>query len=342
MICILRILQKKTKVKKEFLLPHGLSDSKYFLILHCNIKKYMLSVNLNNEWIKQNAVLKKLCYNVETGSGSANELYKQASKEGIGISLDDVKAFLKKQPIKKEKQYQNYNSYSAPFARFEYQLDIMDMISLMKHTGTFQKKTFRYGLICIDIFSKNINVVTMENRGGTTVYDAILQCFKVLGHPMSLYTDDDGEFKCKDYKIRHITSLTHANVAERAIRTMKKMLSDRIRVVKQPWTTILAPVFTKYNQHMTHGTTQLTPNEAHKDENEVIVTANSVLKEKYLRRCPNLNVGDTVKIDNKGKGNYTSRKETSLKWKPTIYTIKNLGTDLILNKYYEIEGLSKI
>ena len=84
--------------------------------------------------------------------------------------------------------------------------------------------------------------------------------------------------------IEHIITLTHANVAERAIRTIKKMATDRALVTKGAWTILLQPVVDKYNKQMKHSTTDMTPDEAHKDENAVKVKANSVLKEKYLRK----------------------------------------------------------
>ena len=298
--------------------------------------------------LSKDEVLHKLYYNVETGFGSVNELYKQANKEGLGITLDEVRTFMKKQPSKQEKGYSKYNSYSAPFARFEYQLDIMDMISLMKTTGTSDLSSPRYGLICIDIFSKKLHIEPMKVRDGETVYKAILQCFKVLGHPMSIYKDDDGAFaykKLQEYlkgeAIRSIITLTHANVAERSIRTVKKMLGDRIKATNRTWTSLLQAVLNKYNQQMTHGTTKLTPNEAHKDENAVEAKANSLMKEKYLRKYPKLNVDDKVKIYNKGKGNYTSRKETTSRWTNNTFTITNIGRDMMLNKYYEVEGRPK-
>ena len=298
--------------------------------------------------LSKNEVLHTLYYSVDSGFGSVNEFYKRASKEGLGITLDEVRRWLKKQPSKQEKGYSKRNSYSAPFARYEYQVNIMDMISLVKATGTSDLSSPRYGLICIDIFSKKLHIDPMKVRDGETVYKAILQCFKVLGHPTSIYTDDDGAFaykKLQEYlegeAIRSIITLTHANVAERSIRTVNKMLGDRIKATNRTWTSLLSAVLNKYNQQMTHGTTKLTPNQAHKDENEVHVNANSLLKEKYLRKYPNLNVGDKVNIYHTGKGSYTSRKETTSKWSQSTYKITNIGRDMMLNKYYEIEGRPK-
>ena len=59
--------------------------------------------------------------------GGAQSLYKQAQEEDISISLEYVKNCIKKQPNKQRKGYKGYNSYKAPFPRFQYQIGIMDM-----------------------------------------------------------------------------------------------------------------------------------------------------------------------------------------------------------------------
>ena len=92
---------------------------------------------------------------------------------------------------------------------------------------------------------------------------------------------------------------------------------------------------------MKHGTTEMTPNDAHKDENFVDVKANSVMKEKYLRKYPNIKEGDKVRVLDKGKGNYTSRKESRSNWSEKVYEVKEVKRDMQLNKYYVLEGLTK-
>ena len=94
----------------------------------------------------------------------------------------------------------------------------------------------------------------------------------------------------KDEGITHKITMTHANVAERMIGTLKKMISDRLQIHKGSWTIMLKPVLDKYNSKMVHSTTGLTPNEAHKDENSIEVKADSVMNEKYLRNYPNINL----------------------------------------------------
>ena len=293
-------------------------------------------------------VLSDLHYDVQSGFGSAKSLYDDAIKAGLVVTLNEVKEWLKSQSIKQRSNYKQYNSYSAPFARSIYSCDIMDMTSLMKDTGTYKPEYKRYGFVCIDNFSKKCHVVPMHNKDTEPVYDAFLECFKEMGHPQSVYSDDEGSFKSKklqDYfkgeGITHNVTLTHSNVAERVIRTLKKMISDRLQVHKGVWTIMLKPVLDKYNKQMKHSTTGLVPNDAHRDESFITVKANSVLKEKYLRNYPQIREGDKVKTFSKGKGNYTSRKESSSRWSDKIYEVKEVERDKQLNKYYVLEGLPK-
>ena len=295
-----------------------------------------------------NEILEKIYYDLERGYGSVRSLYEEANKDGAGVTLQYVKDWVKKQSINQRRNYKNYNSYSPPYARAVFSVDIMDMVSLMKDTDTFKEEYKRYALLCIDNFSKKMHIVPMENRDGETVYDAFMECFKVMGYPNSMYSDDDGAFNYKKFQdflkgegIEHIVTLTHANVAERAIRTIKKMITDRALVTKGAWTILLKPALDKYNKTMKHSTTEMTPNEAHKDDNHLTVKSNSVLKEKYLRKYPKVEVGDKVKIFVKGKGNYTSRKESRNQWSERTYEVKEVGRDGQLNKHYILDGLSK-
>ena len=130
---------------------------------------------------------------------------------------------------------------------------------------------------------------------------------------------------------------------ERMVITLKKMISDRLQIYKGSWTIILKPFLDIYfNNKMVHSTTGLTSNEAHKDENSIEVKANSVIKEKYLRNYPNIKAGDDVRIFEKDKDNYISRKESRNQWSEKIYEIKEIYRDLEMNKYYIIDDLKKI
>ena len=70
---------------------------------------------------------------------------------------------MKKQPNKQIKGYQNYNSYLVPYARAEFQIDIMDMNKFK------QEGEERYALIVVDAFSRYAYIHPMENKNSEDV-----------------------------------------------------------------------------------------------------------------------------------------------------------------------------
>ena len=183
---------------------------------------------------KENTV-SNVYYNLEEGFGSIQETYRKAKAKDPSIILDDVRNFMRKQPNKQIKGYRGSNSYTAPFARFEYQIDIMVMAPLSKDpevTIKVSKSEPKYALVVIDIFSKYAD---MEENNSKTVLSALKQTFKKMGYPTSIYSENDGAFQSvvKEFfdaeGIEHNITQTHANVAERFIRTMKNIIHDRAR-----------------------------------------------------------------------------------------------------------------
>ena len=288
------------------------------------------------------SVISNVYYDLETGYGSINSTLKQARLKDPAITIDDVKKWMHQQPNKQRKPYRGQgNSYVAPFARFEYQIDIMDMVSLQTHTNQP-----RYALVVIDIFSKLGDALPLNNKDSISVYNALVIIFKKMGYPMSIYSDEDGAFKSKvktffdGEGINHIVTSTHANVAERWIRTLKNGIHDRVRFTKGKWEDMLKIVVNKYNNTI-HSSTKLKPKDAHDDKNAPDVamqlTVNSINKRKY----PNINEGDDVKIYDSGQGKYGNRKETKSKWSDTTYKVEKVDRDINLNKYYVLENLNR-
>ena len=108
-------------------------------------------------------------------------------------------------------------------------------------------------MVVIDIFSKLANVVPMKEKSGTNALSALKESFNKMGFPMSVYSDNDRAFQAgvKDFfekeGITHVVTLTHANVVERFIRTMKHMIHDRVRFNRGSWTVMLSKALDKYN-----------------------------------------------------------------------------------------------
>lgn len=298
--------------------------------------------------LDKNKILEKIYYDVDEGFGSVRDLYEKAKKVDVSITLDYVAKWTRAQPNKQTRNYKNYNSYTAPFPKYEFQIDLMDVSSLLRDVSNEIKHQLRYGMVCIDIFSKKCHIVPIENKDADDVYKAVMECFKALGQPLQIYSDDEGALnskKLQDYfkgeGIEHIITKTHANQAERMIRTIKKMIGDRLRHYKtKTWVEVLKSAINKYNNQI-HSTTKMTPNKAHDLKNVVEARANQILKEKHNRKYPNINEGDDVRVFDKGKGNYVSRKETRSQWSEKKYKVILVGKDMMNNKYYKLEGMSK-
>ena len=299
--------------------------------------------------LDKDEILKKLFYNVDEGFGSVRDLYEKANKVEAGFTLDYVSKWMKSQPNKQTRNYKNYNSYTAPFPKYEFQIDLMVMSSLLNDVGVDVKNQPKFGFVCIEIFSKKCHIVPMENNDIDTFFNAMLECFQVLGYPLSIYSDDEGALNSKKIQnylkgegIELIITKTHASQAERAIRTFKKMISDRLRHnPSSTWVEMMKASLKKYNNSQVHSSTGMVPNKAHDLDNALEVRSNQILKEKHNRKYPNVTEGDYVKVYSKGKGNFVSKKESRSVWSERKYEVILVGKDLLNNKYYILDGLSK-
>ena len=192
-------------------------------------------------------IISNIYHDLETGYGSIRNTYDQANKKDPSIKLEDVQKWMNKNPNKQRQGYRGSNSYTAPFPRFQYQIDIMDMIELQKTTAQP-----RYALVVIDIFSKFGDVEPMYRKDSDSVLKVLKIIFRKMGYPMSIYSDDDGAFKSKVKEfldgqgINQIVTLTHANVVERWIRTLKNGIHDRVRFTNANWETMVEFVVKKY------------------------------------------------------------------------------------------------
>ena len=87
----------------------------------------------------------------EENFGTAYEAYKQSVKQDSSIILQDVKDyFSKRDDIQVTYKPKTYNSFVYSGAKFEYEIDIMDMESKYVTYNT------RYGIVAIDNFTKDI------------------------------------------------------------------------------------------------------------------------------------------------------------------------------------------
>ena len=114
-------------------------------------------------------------------------------------------------------------------------------------------------LICVDTFSKYVSVVLLPEGRKTTphIAAALMESLNEIGCydeekggklPYTIYSDPEGglvsneiQALLKKEKIRHLTTLGHAHVAERTIRTIKDLYYKRMdkRKEEKGWEAIL-------------------------------------------------------------------------------------------------------
>ena len=137
---------------------------------------------------------------------------------------------------------------------------------------------YPYGRLAIDNFTKYMWIIPIENKETPELIRAMGEIVKIMGKPKKIYSDYEPgmensiEFPkwLEDHNILHIVTRSHANTAERAMRTFKDLLTRRIENKEiepgEVWYSdnILYARLLKYNLRMVHRTIGLAPNEATK------------------------------------------------------------------------------
>ena len=126
------------------------------------------------------------------------------------------------------------NSFVSSGAKFEFEIDIMDILARGGGEG------IRYGMVAIGNFIKIAEVIPIENRQPTELIFALKLIFRSMGKPRQLYSDEESSFRAKVFfrfihenGIKHIQTSTRAPSAGRFIRTFKDNLYRRLGGLKQ-------------------------------------------------------------------------------------------------------------
>lgn len=274
------------------------------------------------------------------GYGSKKETYDDVKKIDKNIKYSDVVDFFEKH-VEQKKNLRGMNSFIASHPYEEFQMDLMFLSDL-------KDKDYSSALLMIDIFTKYCTLIPVKTKQDQDVYNAfVLALEKMKGYPETIYSDNEGSFHSniinefyKKHNIRHLITRSHAPVAESTIRTIKRMIYNRIE--HQPnksWhdNDILYPVLLKYNNKMIHSSTKFTPNDATKPQNQLQVKINLELQRKNSRLYPDLKIGDKVKIYKKKE---KFDKERVSLWMPEVHIITNI-TESHGQKFYTVNDFQK-
>ena len=254
---------------------------------------------------------------------------KKDKKDKSKINIAQVRQWFleNKHTLKKKKAF---NSYVAPEPLHEIQIDMLHYkykqppregvaTQEMRAEPGFRRDraTNRtnaedrppYAVIAIDSFTKKMDVQPMTLNEGKDWKEALNKIVAKLGKPKVMYSDPDSSLGGNDMKgwfrthnIQNVISKQHASIAERGIRYLKNRLDDKLAPDRyrdgEPesyWKKHYQPIVDHYNQKNIQDTTNMTPDDAVKPENEYDVKTNLEIKAKHDLKYPVIQVGDTVR-----------------------------------------------
>jgi hypothetical protein len=277
-------------------------------------------------------IIEKVYYDL-SGYGSIQNTLKEARKYDSSITYDDVKTWKEKQFRKR--QLRGTNSFIAEEPLEEFQMDLLFFSDVERGS---------VGLLMVDIFTKYTYVVELKSKQPPDVLDGIKKCFDKMGVCKTIYCDNEGAFVSNIVKeflneknVKLITTNGHAPVAERQIRTIKNMIYQRMEKTGKTWRELLYPVLLVYNHKLIHSVIKMTPADAMKKSNSMIVRMNLELRRKNSRLYPEVDVGDKVKVFKKKD---KLDKERVSNWSAQSYTVLSID-EYNGQKLYKLEGLPR-
>ena len=284
-------------------------------------------------------------YNDPSGFASESVTLADARKKDKSITKNDVDEFFRKN-VEVEKLPRGQNSFVAPNANYQYQLDLF----FMGREDFENKQKTRSGLVLIDIFSKYAVVLPIASRTPPDLLAGILEGIQKMGDkPDMIYSDEESSLigdrvdirgALKERGIELHTTRGHPNFAERFIRTFKDMLFKRVEADEKKgkqnidWSDYILQIMLTYNDKMVHSSTQMTPKQARLKRNEYAVKLNLELRALKNRKYPEINVGDEVKVMRKKA---ITEKERSSRWLNETFKVARIEEKLG-QKYYHLEG----
>ena len=292
--------------------------------------------------MKKAATIEKI-YKDPAGFGSIKNTIRDVRKVDSSITPAEIREWIESNREQK-KNLSGYNSYIANEPKQEYQIDLFFMEKPNMEEDKPKKKE-KIGMIFVDIFTKYTQVAVVDSKQNADILAGLLEGFRKMGGPpQSIYTDEEGSFTTKDFQtlldekgVKHIYTRGHPAVAERTIRTLKNMLTQRLEAADKPlseWAegeTLNQVLFT-YNYKMEHSATGMTPIQARENKNHLRVKLNLELHRKSTRKYPEVNVGDRVKVYKEKKP--FSKEHVSV-WDKKVHTVEGITTSMN-QKYYKL------
>jgi uncharacterized protein YqgV (UPF0045/DUF77 family) len=265
--------------------------------------------------------IKEVYERLDSGFGSIQSTLQQAKKINSLITYNDVKTYLDKlQHRQTQFSYKSYNSFISKHALYDMEIDLIDMTSAAE-------KTYRYGFVAVDTFTKIVSVIPLKTKQPSDVVDAMVKTLQKIGVPNQIYSDQEGSFSniefiklMNKHKIKHHMTVGSAHTVENFNRQFKEQIQTRLNALnlsRDKWVEHIDYIIKKHNNSY-HSVLQMTPNEATKKDNRLLVSFNIRENAKYDRKYSKIIVGQNVRVlmkkDNTTKGYFP-------KWSQSVFKV---------------------
>ena len=277
-------------------------------------------------------LLKDLYYNPKIGFIGPEKLYQKAKPLNPNITMKDVQNFLNAQEVyqltQQPKPPKEYSSITAPYIRYNYQIDLM-----VYDRYTFHN--YKYILVVIDVYSRYVQARPLTTRQFPVIMKNLEEIFSDMGIPENINCDlefNTHQFEdyCKKHKITVWFSdpneINKNAIVERFNRTLANMIQKwRISTKHYDWYSVLPDLIDNYNNTI-HGTTKNTP--------AAIWNEKAVNEQEYNFVESKFNIGDKVRI--KIEKSIFSKGD-AISYSKEVYTIiKKIGNR------FQLSGLTKL
>ena len=297
---------------------------------------------------QKDKIIKSVYYN-DQGYKSQYQTYIDANSKEPSIRLKDVRDWFTRKVERTRKEGRGWNSFVAQGPFQEYQFDVMFITEKQ-----LPNQEYPFGVAVIDVFSKYATMIPIKRRRHEEIMGALLKSFPVIGKqpevvmsdPESAMFNREVDEAFDEMGIQYIRTQSRANFVERFIRTFRGLLNRRVeekqrqlelrlRTKTSPtiqWTDYVDDILKVYNTSV-HSSIGMTPTGARKKENTLSAKIEMEMKARRVRKYPEINVGDTVRVLRK---KILGDKEFVGAFRPGRHKVESISTNFG-QKFYKLD-----
>lgn len=244
-------------------------------------------------------IIRQAYYDPLTGFSGVDKLFNKLKSQGI--TKTQITNFLKSQEVYQRnlKNTQTKNSFVPRYPLQEFQIDLI-------YIEDPHLNQARYGLSCIDAFTKQADIELIKKRTKIQTATAMLTLIDRMGVPKIIYCDEGSEFDnevfkqlCLDMNIELIFTFTHATMIERFNRTIKEMMNKYLQSTNSKTITNALPKLIKNYNNSYHTTIGMTPNEVNKETQHFAQV--NIINHAQLKPTKPIQIGTQVRLELKPK-----------------------------------------